>query len=54
MLKKHYYGTKCVESEATLICKSMENLLFFHQNLIPERFLQTDLEQLYSLVYTKS
>jgi transposase, IS5 family len=47
LLKKPPYGTKCAQSEATLICKSMTNSLFFHQNLINERFLQTDLGQLY-------
>jgi hypothetical protein len=47
ILKKPHYGTKCAQSEATLICKFMKNLLFFHQNLIDVRILQTDLGQLY-------
>jgi hypothetical protein len=29
ILKKPDYGTKCAQSEATLICKYMADLLFF-------------------------
>jgi hypothetical protein len=36
-----------VQSGAALIFRTMTNLLFPHQNLLHERFLQTDLGQLY-------
>jgi IS5 family transposase len=45
--KKPHNGTKCGQSEATLILRSMTNLPFPHQQLLHERFLQTDLGQLY-------
>ena len=46
-IKKAPPGIKYVQSGATLLFRSMTNLLFPHQNLLHERFLQTDLGQLY-------
>jgi len=46
-MKKPHNGTKCVQSGATFIIRTMANLLFSHQQLLHKNFLQTDLGQLY-------
>ena len=38
---------KYVQSEATLIFKSDDKFTVFQSTILPERFLQTDLGQLY-------
>ena len=45
-MKKPHNGTKSVQSGATCF-KSMANLLFSHQQLLHEKFLQTDLGKIY-------
>src|ERR1700687_826115 len=45
-MKKPHNGIKNVQSGATCF-KSMTNLLFSHQQLLHENFLQTDLGKIY-------
>jgi hypothetical protein len=45
-MKKPHNGTKCVQSGAAYF-QTMANLLFSHQQLLHEKFLQTDLGKIY-------
>ena len=45
-MKKPHNGIKNVQSGATYL-ELMSNLLFSHQQLLHERFLQTDLGKIY-------